>query len=617
MKLRAPAIAVGLFLLTLLTFWPVVRCGFVNYDDPQYVCENPRVQGGLSWGNVGWAFATAHFANYHPVTWLSLMLDRAVFGSGAWGFHFTNVLLHALAAVVLFLVLHAATGSTWRCALAAAVFAVHPLRVESVAWVSERKDVLAALFGFSAIGAYLWYVKQPGWGRYCAVAGLFALSLLSKPSFLTLPALLVLIDFWPLKRDTTIFKSVREKVPLLAMSMTMAVIAMLAQRSGDAIGSLERFPISSRFANAIVSCVRYIGSMIWPRNLAVFYPQMHWSAAVVAGSLVAIAVMTALALRTRAARVGWLWYLIALLPMVGLVQVGAQSMADRYTYLPMVGLIVAVVWAMPKSRWSIAACAPVLVALCVMTRGQIAYWHDSVSLFEHAIAVTKDNHLAHNNLAFELTRLGRTYDAQRHYEEALRISPRYATAHNGLGALLAGQGDSAAAMTQYELALQSNPDYALAHRNLAGQLLAAGRADEARTHLERAVALRPDDAKAQELLAIELASRGRVREALPHFEQAVALNPADAQAQVNLGRALVEVGRANDALSCFDAALRAQPNLAEAHYHAGEALARLGRLEAAAEEFRAVLALDPADRSARGALEQVMAHLRSASAGGE
>lgn len=609
-QLRPPPhptiLAAGVFLLTLATFWPVVRCGFVNYDDPLYVTENPHVQQGISWDGVRWAFGHSHAGNYQPLTYVSLMLDRTLWGTSATGFHATNLVIHAIDAALLLLVISTLTGSTLRAALVAALFAVHPLRVESVAWACERKDVLSALFGIVSIAAYVRYARRPGVGGLALVAVAFALSLMCKSTWITLPAVLMLLDFWPMRRvqiptdysrgagfpRRPIPALLCEKLPLLGLSIASAIATLAAQRAGDALGTTEQYPMVTRLANALVAYVRYLEKVIWPANLAVFYPQTPLAASLVVFAMILLIALTIAAIlrwnRSPALTIGWLWFLGALVPMIGLVQSGAQAMADRFTYFPIIGLMIAIVWVLPRKPVTFAAAGVVVLALALTTRAQISHWRDSAALFEHALAVTGDNHVAHNNLAIELTRLGKTDEARRHYVEAIRIRPNYSTAHNGLGVLLAREGDAAGAIREYELALAANPTYALAHRNLATQLIAAGREPEALPHLIRAVELRPTDARARDLLGIQLARRGDFRAAVAQFDAAAG------------------------------AAMPLQPDLAaEANFHAGEVLARAGDLEAAAVRFREVLRLKPGDRDARSALDQIGAHQRSASAAGD
>jgi tetratricopeptide (TPR) repeat protein len=499
------------------------------------------------------------------------------------------------------------------------------------------------------------------------------MSLLAKPVLVTLPAVLMLLDIWPLRRvgfsipgdrgqedspspaaapfperfDAKVLDKVaapatrhvflllmREKLPLAIISVAACIIAFIAQRAGGAVASLERYPLSDRFANATVSCFRYLAMMLWPSGLAVFYPHHVWPVAMALASVIGlVAISFALYSRRKSApwlMVGWLGYLGTLVPMIGIVQIGGQSIADRYTYVPMLGLIVAAVWSLPQrwvqrrpGQWAAGAgSALVIAALSVGTWMQVSTWRDSVSLFSHALAVTSGNYVAHTNLASELALRARgaadgaalLESARGHYLEALAIRPDYSIARNGLGALLANSGDPAGAIRQYERALRSNPDYATAHFNLATQLSLLGRGDEAIAHFARAAALRPEDARAHDGLGIELARVGRLDAALAEFERAVGADGQNVDARVHLARALCESGHPREAVAQCDAAVALDPDRSDAEYQAGVALARLGDLSAAANRFRAAIRLAPNDVGARSALEQVIAHARSASA---
>ncbi|MEA2709846.1 MAG: protein O-mannosyl-transferase [Phycisphaerales bacterium] len=584
-RLRTAGLAALLVTLTLFAFWPVVSCGFVNFDDNQYVSENAIVQRGLTGEGIRWAFTTGTLANYHPLTWLSLMLDRTLWGGGALGFHLTNVALHAANAVLLFLVLRTMTGSTWRPLLVAALFAVHPLRVESVAWISARKDCLAAFFGLLAVAAYLRYVARPSAARYGIIAAAFAASLLCKAMFITLPAVLLLLDGWPLKRERSWRALAMEKLPLVGVALAASIVTLFAQRAGSAVGTVARYSLLQRVANAVVAYAGYLTKTLVPADLSIFYPHPR---SVQVGMLVVgvivLGAVTALAIARRKSApwvlVGWLWFLGTLVPMIGLIQVGGHAMALRYTYLPMIGLLIAVAWSLPRLQQVprasavYAACAIVLVmTLSLMTRREIGHWRDSVSLWSHAIDATHNNYVAHANLAVEQARLGASMEAELHYREAIRIRPDWSTAHNGLGVLLASRGDVDGAIEQYEAALAARPEFALAHRNLANQLSSRGRSEEALGHYRRAVELRPDDAKAHLLMGLELARRGDVAAARPHLQESARLDPTSR----------------------------------DAHYYAGVACAEAGDFAAAGEYFHAVLRAAPGDAAAQAALDQVTA----------
>src|SRR6059036_456916 len=395
---RNLAIAGLVVLGTLAVFAPALRHGFVNYDDPEYVTENPRVRAGLSWAGLGWAFAAPHAANWHPLTWLSHMLDAQLFGLAPAGHHATSVLLHATSAALLFEVLAGMTGTPWRSAFVAAVFALHPLRVESVAWVSERKDVLAGFFWMLALAAYARYARRRGAADYVLVVAAFVLGLLAKPMVVTLPLVLLLLDVWPLRRPWTI-ALVWEKLPLVLLAAAASALTVVAQRGAGAMASLESLPLAARMAEAVVAFRAYLEKTFWPARLAVFYPHRPLPIGEVAASCVVLLVVSALAIRERRRRpwllVGWLWYLVALLPVVGLVKVGEQAMADRFSYLPQIGVLLMIAWAAADaggSRAVASAGGVVALAACVaLTARQLDIWRDSVSLFAHASAVSRDN----------------------------------------------------------------------------------------------------------------------------------------------------------------------------------------------------------------------------------
>ncbi|MFL5339967.1 MAG: glycosyltransferase family 39 protein [Gemmataceae bacterium] len=405
-----PALILGLLLVasTLAVFGRCLANEFVNYDDPQYVTDNPHVKEGLTLDGVRWAVTSTDYLNWHPLTWLSLQLDTELFGLEPWGFHLTAILLHAADALLLFLILRQTTGALWPSGFVAALFALHPLHVESVAWVAERKDVLSTLFGLLAIAAYLRYVEQPGWRRYLLVLLAAALSLTAKPMWVTLPGVLLLLDYWPLGRlqKSSTRTVLLEKVPLLALAATAGVLTVFAQHRGGAVESLELFPWDQRVGNAVVSYIRYLGMTVWPEGLAPFYPHPRGNLPVwpdIGAAVLLVTITTVvLALRRRCPYlvVGWFWYLGTLVPMIGLVQVGEQARADRYTYLPLIGIFIIVAFGLsdllrsrrfPRALLFAAAIA-VILACATLTWKQIGYWHDSRALWAHAVAVTADNY---------------------------------------------------------------------------------------------------------------------------------------------------------------------------------------------------------------------------------
>jgi tetratricopeptide (TPR) repeat protein len=541
------AVAAALVVLTFAAFWPVLSAGFVKFDDDYYVTENRHVLAGLSGTSIAWAATTTACGNWHPVTWLSHLADVSLFGLDAGRHHRTSLLIHAANTALLFYLLFRMTGALWRSAFASALFSLHPLHVESVAWIAERKDVLSTSFWFLTILAWLRFTEARTAGRYAMALAAFAIGLMTKPMLVTLPFTLILLDVWPLDRAK--FPPLwMEKLPLFAMSAASCVITLIAQKSGGAVQTLGTISFGERVAHAIVSYVGYLAKTVWPESLAVFYPYPSYgpSAGIVAVSAVFLAAATFFAVRLiRQApylAVGWLWYLGTLLPVIGLVQVGSQSMADRYTYVPLVGIFIAVAWGLaalvPNARvariGTASAAAVVLCACVIATRAQAAVWSDSVTLFEHALSVTKDSWLVHANLGGALLDRGRFEEAIAEEREALRIRPNYTVALSNLGQALEQTGRHDEAIEQFELSLRLRPDDANTHNNLAGVLVAQGRNVEAMRHAGESVRLAPEDGMFHRNYAGLLADAGRIQDAIEQLEAAVRLQPDDSEARAEL-----------------------------------------------------------------------------------
>jgi len=577
------AAVAALLLLTLLVFLPLFSAGFINLDDPVYVTENSHVRGGLSLAGARWAATSLEAANWHPLTWLSHMADVQVYGMQAPGHHATNLLLHGVSAVLLLVVLQGLTGMLWPGLLVAALFAVHPLHVESVAWVAERKDVLAGLFWMLTLGAYLRYVRRPGPGRYAAVLIAFALGLMSKPMLVTLPAVLLLLDFWPLGRLRAPARPAAvalEKLPLFLMAAGASALTMTAQGGGNAVVSLEALPVAARAANAVVAAVTYLGKSLWPSGLAVFYP---FDAASITAPLVAGAAAILLAGTLVAAAgprfgrpyltVGWLWFLGTLVPVIGLVQVGSQSRADRYTYLPLVGIFLLAAWEARTVARRRGGRAPLLVgaaalavvaALAVPAFLQAARWRDQVTLYRHSLAVTHDNPKMHDALGKALLDVGANEEAALHLREALRIKPTYADGHGKLGTALARLGRRAEALAEDREALRLNPNLHWVHNNIGNLMFDEGRPAEAIDHYREAVRLAPDYGMGHLNLGLVLAQTGRLEEAAASFGEALRRNADPAQAHYNLGLALQALGRNAEAAPHFREAGRLNPAFGKA-----------------------------------------------------
>jgi tetratricopeptide (TPR) repeat protein len=678
-RLRIP-LGLTLGALTLAAFLPVCRNGFVNFDDGDYITANTHVRHGVTADGLRWAWETHEASNWHPLTWVSLQLDYNLYGRGrpwneglAWGYHLTNVLLHAGAVVLLFLVLRGMTGAVWRSALVAAVFAVHPLRVESVAWVAERKDVLCAFFGVAALCAYSRYAARPGWLRYLAVAGLFALGLLSKPMLVTLPCVFLLLDCWPLRRLRqdgdpaagwswrTVGQLVLEKVPLLALAAYACVQNWQAQQEAHSIESLDVFPLSVRIGNAVFAYVTYIAKTFWPTRLAVLYPhpggRLSWVVVLAAAALLAAVTAAAWAQSRRRAylAVGWLWYVGMLVPVIGLTQAGAQAYADRFTYLPHVGLLVMLVWAAADFAANrrfrhllLPGAVLVLAALVACTWRQLSYWHDSGTLWQRALDVMPANVVAHYNLGVffgehgkpaaaaaqyraalavdpaywrayanlgeVLLRQGQPAEAERYLAAAVRADPGSASARNNLGLAQVHEGKAVEGAEQLAAAVRTEPDSAEAHGNLGDALLNQGRLEEAVEEYTAAARLRPGWALVQANMGAALFRLGRADAAREHYAEAARLAPDDAGVRWNLAAVLEQQGRLADAEEQYAAVVRLEPAHVGAHRRLGVVLAQLNRLDEAAQQFTAALALNPADRDADEALRWVRAALRRAAA---
>jgi len=544
-------------------YWQTLHFGFVNYDDPDYVSANPHVRAGLSADSVGWAFGHSFAGNWFPLTWLSHMLDFELFGLDGGMHHLTSVLIHALAAVLLFAALRRMTGAQWPSAMVAAMFALHPLHVESVAWIAERKDVLSGFFWMLTLYAYAGYAARPGRMRYAFTLLAFCCGLMAKPMVVTLPLVLMLLDYWPLKRGVRVF----EKGPFLVLSAAVCVVTYVVHREVGATATLNIFPLAARVENALVSYAVYIGKMFWPSHLAVFYPYSRQSLLVPAiGAGIGLAGVTTLATRRAYLLVGWLWYLVTLGPVIGLVQVGAQARADRYTYIPMVGLSIAVVWgaaeileAWPQARMVLAYA--VCGAGLVLTWIQVGYWQDGVSLFRHAVDVTSDNDLARFNLAAALDERGEGAEAARQLEAAVEIEPKFAAARAELGQLLAKQGRLPEALVQLRTAAGLQPADASIHSRLGTVLGEAGNEREAAAEFQEAIRLDPDNVDAHFNLGISLAHEERIAEAAREFQETVRLRPEDAYARFNLGISLAKMGRIGEAVGQLSEAVRIAPGL--------------------------------------------------------
>jgi tetratricopeptide (TPR) repeat protein len=551
-----------LIVVNLGVYWQVQAHDFIGYDDDKYVTDNPPVRQGLSKESIIWAFGSFHASNWHPITWLSHMLDVELFGMNAGAHHLTNLLFHILNSLLLFIVFRKMTAQVWQSAIVALLFALHPVHVESVAWVAERKDVLSTFFWLLTIWSYTRFARRPAMGRYLAVVGFFCLGLMAKPMVVTLPFVLLLLDYWPLDRIQTgqtnnhsgkpnpglaLLRLVYEKIPLFVLAGLSCGVTFLAQKKGEALGLLDVHPLTMRVANAVVSYLKYIQKLIWPHDLAILYPYPEvitvWQ--VLAGCSV-LGCITFLSVRYRKRLpwlfVGWFWYVGTLVPVIGLVQVGEQAMADRYTYIPFIGLFLILTWGASflTGKWrskniALSVISTVIFfALIAATRAQVSYWKNSTRLFEHALSVTNGNYVIHNNLGFELALQGRMDEAIMHYRAALRINPEFELAHINLGSALFSQGEIEKSLAYYQTTLSQTPRFAGVHHNLGILLLRVGRIDEAVDHFQETLRIKPDYAEVYNSLGAALVSQGKIEEAIANFRQAIRIKPDLMEAKLNL-----------------------------------------------------------------------------------
>ena len=673
-------LAALLVLVTIATFWPATRGNFVNYDDDSYVTSNVHVQNGLTWESIKWACLNPVAANWHPVTVWSHMADCQLFGLQPWGHHLTNVVLHALNAGLVLALLQLLTGATWRSLWVAALFAVHPLRVESVAWVSERKDVLSGCFGLLSLIAYACYAQRRMQNSECRMQNeeatdtqhatrftfhtgnfyllslcFFALGLLSKPMLVTWPCVMLLLDYWPLRRmqneEATDTQHVSrftfhvsrftphvslllEKLPFFALAAAVSVVTFLVQKQAGAVMGAERLSVGARVANALISYGCYLGKLFWPMDLAVYYPRPdQWPLVKVllAGGLILGLSVLVWVRRWRHPYLlmGWLWFVGTLVPVIGLVQAGGQAMADRYTYLPSLGVLILVVWgvyelmqgkaaggvereereergsvghALARSTLHASCSTPILLSVAggvavfaclALTRQQLGHWKDGETLFRHAIEVTGNNQIAYKVLGDALDKKGQTDEAIQQFQAAIRLRPGYADAHSNLGVALAKRGQTDEAIREFREALRLKPDHANAHYNLGIALDKAGQMEGALRQFQEAVRLNPAYIEARYNLGIVLSRKGQMDEAIREFQEAIELKPDYAEAHNDLGIAFVRKGQMEEALRHLQEATRLKPGYAEAHFNLGLAFGLKGQRTEAIRQFEAALKAKP------------------------
>jgi protein O-mannosyl-transferase len=636
-----------LILAVLLVFGQTLRYEFVNYDDNEYVYENPQVIKGLTWYGIGWAFTHSQVCQWVPLTTISHLIDCSVYGLNAGGHHLTNVLLHAASAVLLFLVLRRATGALWSSAFVAAVFALHPLRVESVAWVSERKDVLSGLFFMLTLWTYVRYVQngskagiavpavasRPWTLDYCWVLLFFTLGLMSKPMLVTLPFVLLLLDYWPLgrfqpttPRSTFLALCVlfREKFPLFLLAAGSSVITFLVQKSSRI--SIDSLPMSKRLLNVTLSYGTYVAEMVWPDNLAGFYPYpptMPMGQIMSTGALLLAITVLAILLARRFAffLVGWLWYLGMLVPVIGLVQTGSQSHADRHTYLPQIGLYLVIVWAVRNLTvsWRYrrlglgGAALSVIAALMICAGKQTACWHDSETLWKHTLARTSSNNVAWNNLGYFLFQRGQMDEAITCFKKALKINPNFFEAYNNLGVVRLQMKQPEEAMVCFQKALEISPDFVEAHYNLGCAFDDQGRLDEAIMQYKKAIELKFDLAEAHNNWGGILDRQSQWEKATEQYRIAIEIKPDYVDAHGNLANALFKQGWFDEAIKEFQRTLELMPSSVKNHYMLGLALQNQKKFGAAIIQFQEVLKLEPGHVLAQNGLAWLLATCPEAS----
>ncbi|MCX6892997.1 MAG: tetratricopeptide repeat protein [Verrucomicrobia bacterium] len=654
-------LSLALCVLVALAYLPSLRNGFVNFDDRPFVYENSHVQQGLSAASIGWAFRTIEGSFWHPLTWLSFMADRQLFGPEPWGFHLTNLLLHAASTVLLFLALRRMTGAAWRSAFVAALFGLHPLHVESVAWVAERKDVLSTFFWMLAMLMYARYAGQSKVQSpesiaaeeaaassiqglksvtgsssspeaaspvtrhaslyYVLSLAFFICGLMSKTMVVTLPLVLLLLDWWPLGRVRADARPpgrkpwlglLLEKLPFLAASLAFGMLTLYSQGTTGALRGVADYPLVLRAQNAALSCLQYLEQAVWPAGLAVYYPYpAAFPAWVVLIGMALLALISVLAILARRGHpymaVGWFWYLVTLLPVSGLIQMGGQSHADRYTYVPLVGVFLLATWGAADlaRRWRHGRPALALAAIAIIgalipaTRRQVSYWKDSETLFSHALAVTRDNDLAQNNLGAALLGRGSVDDAVSHLREAVRLAPARIEARVNLGIALSRQGKPDEAAAQLQAALSLAPNTALGHSGLGDALSACGDSEGAIRHYREAVRLAPGDAPTRHNLAAALIRQGNAGEAIVQLREAIRIEPGLVAARCKLGAALGRMGQLDEAIAELREAVRLSPANADARCGLGDALIARGRTDEAIGEYLQAVRVSPEDGIAR------------------
>jgi protein O-mannosyl-transferase len=618
--------------VSITAFWQLNHCDFINYDDPTYVTENIHIRNGVTTEAIRWVCTAGYAANWHPLTWMSHMLDVQLFGLNPRWHHLTNLLFHIANTLLLFFVFHRMTKETWKSAFVAALFALHPLHVQSVAWVSERKDVLSTFFWMLTMGAYIHYVEHPRLKNYLAVLIFFALGLMAKPMLVTLPFVLLLLDYWPLQRvglnfatppnsatapflfaalhgRTTIRLRVKklllEKLPLFAFAALSCIVTYVVQKKGGSVASFEVFPLGIRIANAFVSYIVYIAKMVWPDNLAVFYPHPGlWPLWQVLGAVFFLAAASLIVMRTANRfpylTVGWLWFLGTIVPVMGIVQVGGQAMADRYTYIPLIGLFIMSAWGIPEllKKWRyrkealFASSALILACLFVVTWTQVGYWRNSIILYDHALKVTSRNDTIHNNRGDAFCRLGNLRQAIPDFDKAVGINPENADAYYNRGVTYGKLGDNRRAIEDFDRSIEINPKRVEPYYNRGFAYGELGDQGQAIENFSMAIEIAPENADAYNSRGVSYGKLGNYRQAISDYDRTVEIDPGHARAFNNRGFAYDRLGDHRQAISDYNRAIEIKPDYAKAYFNRGIAHVELGDDSTAIEDLKTAAEFD-------------------------
>jgi len=612
MNNKTKTILLMLVAAVMVIYWPVINFDFIKYDDNLYVTNNLHVQGGLTAEGIKWAFTTIDAGFWHPLTWLSLMLDYELYGLNAGGYHWTNVILHLLNTLLLFLVLLRMTGQLWKSSFVAALFAIHPLHVESVAWVAERKDVLSTLFWMLTTVAYVFYAARPSLSRYLGIVVFFILGLMAKPMLVTLPFVFLLLDYWPLKRiqriDGAVLKRlIGEKAPLFMIAIIFSIVTFYAETHLGAVPSQTDFPMSARIVNAIVSYSAYIGKMVWPASLSFYYPHPGMrpigQIALSAAFLVLVTCWVVVCLREQPyLSVGWFFYLGTLVPVIGIVQVGGHAMADRYTYIPLIGLFIMMAWGMPelitmmfrKGKAIAAVCAAIVLSLLsVLCFFQVRIWQDSISLFTNAVDINRNDGKLQHLLGYALMEQGHLEEGIVHFREAARLENDDNRLHYNLAVALSRSGKDEEAIPHYLKALQINPLYGDAYYSLGQLYERLGRNTDAKHCYEQALDSKMNSSDLYNRLALVLSRMDMYKDAEKIYAKAIILWPEHAGLRNNFGMVLKSQGLTDEAIDQFRSALRFQGDYANAHYELGLLLNKQGNKEEARFHLKKAASINP------------------------